>query len=220
VRLAELTSSMFWAAPVTAILTPGVAISLSVDPSTQPPERLAFLFGMSLLGTWAALVPAKLLEGRTLSPAGRRLLNLGIGLVLGLLGALLVSWIQVGIAPERGYTLVEADPTLTSLFQTSTEITPLTYAGYFGLLSLLAGSPWLAARDRKKRFRVFSVLKTGAAAAILGLVLPFPQPWGIGIAAVTAVVTQAVSPWSKPAAAYALYAAKAAKAAKRGRKIA
>ena len=129
------------------------------------------------------------------SPAGRRLLNLGIGLVVGLArgAARLVD--RAGIAPEQGLHARRGRPHAHRVSsRPATEITPLTYAGYFGLLSLLAGSPWLAARDRKTRFRVFPVLKTGAVAAILGLVLPFPQPWGLGIAAVTAIVTQAGQP--------------------------
>ena len=87
------------------------------------------------------------------------------------------------------------------------------YGAYFGVLAFLAGWPGMAARDRKARFRVFPVVKGAAVAGVLGLALPFPQPWGLGVAVLTAVVTQAVSPWSEPAAAYARYAARAPVAA-------
>ena len=75
----------------------------------------------------------------------------------------------------------------------------------------------MAARDRKKRFRIFPIVKAGALAGLIGLVLPFPQPLGVGIAALTAAVIQAVSPWSQPAAVYARYAARAAKLQRKGR---
>ena len=37
----------------------------------------------------------------------------------------------------------------------------------------------------------------------LGLVWPFPQPWGLTVLGLVALVTQVVSPWSKAAADYA-----------------
>jgi len=74
----------------------------------------------------------------------------------------------------------------------------------------------MATRDRKKRFRIFPVLKVTALSALIGLVLPFPQPWGVGIAALTAAVVQFASPWSQPAATYTRYAARLAKLQKKG----
>ena len=75
----------------------------------------------------------------------------------------------------------------------------------------------MAVRDRRRKFGIFPVLKAGASAGVLGLALPFPQPWGLAIAALTAATVQVVSPWSKPAADYRRYAARAAK---RSRKVA
>ena len=75
----------------------------------------------------------------------------------------------------------------------------------------------MAARDRKKRFRIFPIVKAGALGGLIGLALPFPEPWGMGIAALTAAVVQAVSPWSQPAAEYARYAARVSKLQRKGR---
>ena len=217
VRVAETASSMLWAAPAAALFSIPAAFWSGVDPSTHP-EQLAFIFGMSLLGAWAAFAPNKLLEGRTVSKGTRRALNLGMGALVGLLGAALGSAIELGGLPGGsgwGARVDLVDPAIAELTGPFGHPTPLLYAAYFALVSLVTGSTALAARDRKRRFRVLPVVKAGVLAALLGLVLPFPQPWGLTIAAVTAAVVQAVSPWSAPAANYARYAAKAAKRARR-----
>ena len=67
--VAELASSMLLAAPLAALLAVPAALLLGVDVSSQP-ERVAFLFGMSLLGVWGSLVAAKLVEGRRARPVG------------------------------------------------------------------------------------------------------------------------------------------------------
>ena len=56
VRVAELTSSMLWAAPLLALLMVPAPSLLGIDPSSDP-QQLAYLFGMALLGTWTALIP-------------------------------------------------------------------------------------------------------------------------------------------------------------------
>jgi hypothetical protein len=97
--------------------------------------------------------------------------------------------------------------------------TVLGYSAYFGVLFLLAGWPWMTARDRSRRVRVWSVARTTALAGLLGVLWPSPQPWGLTAMAVTAIVVQATMPWSEPAARYARYAARLAKQ-NRGRRVA
>ncbi len=63
VRIAELTSSMLWAAPLLALLTIPALGSWTSIPQTDP-QHLAYLFGMALLGTWTVLVPNKTMEIR------------------------------------------------------------------------------------------------------------------------------------------------------------
>jgi hypothetical protein len=203
----ELATSMLLAAPAAAMLALPAALMLGTDVPAQP-ERVAFLFLMGLMGAWGSLVPAKLFEGRRPDPAIRRAVSTGAWAAVGLAGAALAAWLELGPLPRWDTPVDE------SLFGRSS---PLSAAGYFGLIGLLGGWPWLAARDRKARFRLLPVFKAGLVGLALGLVWPFPQPWGLGVAALAAIVTQAVSPWSEPAAAYARYAAWAAA---RGRKAA
>jgi hypothetical protein len=212
VRVAELASSMLWAAPLTAVLSVPAALAFGVDPSARP-EWVAFLFGMSLLGTWATLLPGKLLEGRTPSTRTRRVLYTAIGAAVGVVAAAFAGGVGLNSLPDWPHP--EGDSLLGGVLGSGWEPIPIGYAAYFGLLSLLGGTSWLSARDRKARLRIFPVVRAGAIAGLLGLLLPFPQPWGLGVAALTAIATQAVSPWSKPAATYARYAAREAKRARK-----
>ncbi len=199
VRVGELASSMLMAAPLAAMLAvPLASLLLGVDVVDQP-ERVAFLFGMSLLGTWGLLIPSRLFEGRRLDPVTRRTIYTGLGALVGLAGWGLASWLDLGTLPRWDMPIDEAQMDRSN---------PLAFAGYFALLGLLAGWPGVTARDRSSRLRLVPIARAGLVAAALGVVWPFPQPWGLGIAALTAVVAQSVSPWSEPAARYARYVAK------------
>jgi hypothetical protein len=211
---------MLWTAPVVGLLTIPAAIALGVDPASHP-EQVAFLSGMGLLGTWGALAPSKLLEGRAIGTGTRRILHLVIGALVGLVGFGLASVTEIGKLPGPNVALDAQkllDPKIADFIGSFGQPNPLVYAAFFSLLGLLTGSTAMAARDRRRRFGIWPVLKSGALGGLLGLALPFPEPWGIAVAALSAAAIQAVSPWSAPGAAYARYAARIAK--KTGRKVA
>ena len=218
-RVAELTGSMLWAAPVAALVSSPALLAV-VDANV--PERLAFLFVMTLLSVWAVLAKGALLDGRALDPAARRFVALTLGVLVGLGGGAFASFVDLGALPHGDPMLqVEHfDPNLIDLTGPAGRPSPALYAVYFGLMTWLSGLTGLAARDRKRRVRIWPVAKAVGVAALLALVVPFPQPWGAAVAAATAVTLQLVSPWSAPAAAYARYVAKAGKAARRARKLA
>src|SRR5262249_35139449 len=95
VRIAELAGSMLWAAPLVAILAAPATAILGIDLSTNP-QQVAYLYGMSLLGTWTTLIPGKVLEGRKLDATMRRLIALGGGLALGAIGIVLAQCLRLG----------------------------------------------------------------------------------------------------------------------------
>jgi serine/threonine protein kinase len=217
IRVAELASSMLWTAPVTALLTVPSAMALGINPSSHP-EQIAFLSGMSLLGTWGTIALSKLFEGRTISAGSRRAIHLVMGLLLGLIGYGFTSAIDLGPLWSPNFLNGPDRVVETKIAELAGYGIPgalLVYAGYFGLLGLLASPTAMASRDRKRRFGIFPVLKAGALGGLLGFALPFPEPWGLAIAAMSAAAVQAVSPWSAPAAAYAKYTARLAKQSNR-----
>jgi eukaryotic-like serine/threonine-protein kinase len=210
-RLAELSASMVKAAPAAALLAILPVVLLGVDVPAHP-ENYAFLFGMTLLGTWATLVPTMLFEGGKAYPTFRKALGLALGTGVGVAAMGLVSLLDMGPMNSLWRT-----PAATFIADLGMPVPGWNDVAYFSLLGLIGGWPWMAARDRRRRFGIFPVLKAGAFGGVLGLALPFPQPWGLAIAALTAATVQVVSPWSKPAADYRRYAARAAK---RARKVA
>ena len=202
IRVAELASSMLWAAVTSALLGLAAGALLGLDVQAAP-QQVAHLIVMALLGTWSVLAAGKVTEGRPFDPNARRLLSLANGLVLGIVGLVVGWWLRVD--PLANWWTSGPPPAGDSRLAYWTvfgEINfPEWYAFYFGLL-FLANGGWakLAARDRKARFRALPVLGTALIAALLYGFLPFSEPSGIAMAVLIAVVTQLVSPWSEAAA--------------------
>lgn len=200
VRVAELAGSMLWAALAALLVTVAAGAALGID-VTREPERLAYLFAMTLLGSWEALIAGKIAEGREVDPNTRRLFHLVLGTLLGVAGLVLAPWL--GLTPGGGSPASSAllSPWFAPLDPQSAT---LRFPAYFGLLSLLGGG-WvaLATRDRKARFRVLPLFGTALAAVVLFPVWPYTEPANIATAVSIATVTQLVSPWNEAAAAYA-----------------
>ena len=204
VRLAELATSMLLAAPLAALLSLPTAAALGIDLSGSP-DQAAGLFGLALLGAWGVLMPAKLWEGRSVDAATRRFTMGAVGVALGSLMVALTAWTGLDL-PAAGWGPAGSD--LVRFWTISLGAEPRTVGvlglvGYFGA-AFVAG-PWmnLTARNRKARFRFWPIAWSGLLAAALGLAIPAPQPWGIGLLLLVATVAQAVSPWSREAARYA-----------------
>jgi hypothetical protein len=190
VRLAELAGSMVWAAPVVALLVLPAATLLGINIDANL-EQIAYLYGLSLLGTWAAMVPAKVFENRPINTAARRLLALVAGLSVGAVAIVLGRFLQLGLPLRHEH------------FANPQDLEPL----YFGAV-YLASAGWygLAARDRKRRFRVMPLLWTALLATLLAPLWPYQRFDGVAIAAIIAATVQVVSPRSEQASRYAIYA--------------
>lgn len=189
VRTAELASSMLWSAPLLAILALPLAAILGIDANREP-QQLAYLYGMTLLGTWITLVPGKVFETRKLDSTTRRLIALVAGLGLGGAGIVLAQALHLGLAEQDAF------------FANPHNLDPI----YFGLLYAITAGWWgLMARDRKKRFRLWPVVGTALAAAVLIPLWPYQRQDGVALATLIATAVQIVSPWSEQAARYAQY---------------
>jgi len=182
--VAELTASMLWSAVTLALLAVPAAGALGIDFEREP-QRLAYLYGMGLLGTWAALGLNKFLEHRNVARTSRRLVS-------GITGAALGG---VGVAFAHALQIQD--------HSTNPAAIEWTYLGL--LFAALAGWQGLSARDRKRRFRLIPIAWTAMLAAALTPLWPYGNPDGVVLAAMIAAALQIVSPWSEPAARYALY---------------
>ncbi len=190
VRIAELAASMVWAAPIVALLVLPATAALGINLDSNP-QQLAFLYGMGLIGTWAALTANKLFENRSIDMSSRRLIALVAGLLVGAVGILLGHALQLGLPLERHYYNAS-----------STTLEPL----YFGAMYLVSAGWWgLVSRDRKKRFRLVPIGLTALLAVLLTPLWPYQRPYGVALAALIACTVQIVSPWSEQGARYAKY---------------
>ena len=206
-RVAELASSMLWAAPCAALASLITGALMQVD-LTRRPQDLGFLFAMTLVGSWTILMANKVAEGKDTDLTIRRLIQFAVGVFVGLFSQILGGWLLVQ-PPGTGGVLVD----LPSLFGGTRPgfepILPmLGYGIYFGLVGLAVDWWTMTDRDRKARFRVVPVAKVGLL-ALIPAVLFFPPnvyPFAIPAVLLTSVVVQLASPWSEPAARYAAYA--------------
>jgi hypothetical protein len=174
---------------------------LGVDLAKNP-QQLAYLFGLTLLGTWGVLIPNKLWEGRKIDSISRRLVYLAVGLGIGAAGLALGGWTHLKLKP--GWNVEGPSVELVKFTGGSLE-TPnlLGYMTYFGLVFAAIGWWKLTSRGRKARFRILPLVLTGVIAIVLSGFWPFPQPWGVSVPLLVAMVTQIVSPWSEAASYYA-----------------
>jgi hypothetical protein len=204
IRVAELATSMLWAAPLTALLALPAAGMLGILPAEEP-ERLAYLIVMALLGTWSLLVSGKAVEGLSFDATTRRMLYVGIGLVLGTVAVLYGQAFRFQPFPAGPQGVPIATGVVPWLVGAGrpNELLALESLIYFGGLFLINGWATLAARDRKARFRFWPVLVASFCAALLWPILPTADPYGVAVAVLIATVTQLVSPWNEAAAAYA-----------------
>ena len=198
--LAELAASMLWAAPLVALLTIPAAALLGIDLSSDP-QQLAFLYGMTLLGTWTTLVPNKLIEARKLDGTNRRLIALAAGLLVGGVGLVLARSLRLDLSPQHEF------------FDNPRNLGPV----YFGVLyAIMGGWSSLVARDRTARFRIMPVVATALLAAALIPVWPYTRQDGIAIAVLIATTVQLVSPWNEAASLYARYVRASEKQRRKG----
>ena len=194
-RMADLAGSMLFAA---AAVTALAVVMVLLRGQTAQPEQFAWLTLTSTLGAWAVLVPAKLWEGRPGEQALRRFALLVIGLGLGAVAFGIDRLLLVNLpfevtpqwrnehVPASFYSVLDGSPLLPAF---------LIYFGFlFGVLR------WWRQADpaRSARLSLWTTACTVLAAWVLNLFWPFPQPWGIMVAATMSIAVQLASPWKGP----------------------
>jgi hypothetical protein len=156
------------------------------------------LFGLvTLLGSWVILVASKFWEGSGIGGRQRRLIQAAMGAAVGACA----FWLHQTLLVDLGYH--NAFPGLTdhiagfNMFDDTTIRQPAlaAYVLYFAALFGIRRFWWLADAFRSKRFRVGSVLFTGAVAFLIPAAIVFHQDWGVLWGAAIATVVQLSAPW-------------------------
>jgi serine/threonine protein kinase len=206
VRIAELTGSMIWATVATALLCLPIAVTGAIDLRTDP-QNLAFLFAMTLAGSWGILTANKVIEGRKVEPMIKRFIYLFVGAGLGVLGTFLSSWLLPNLTPGRPTILVFNHEIGHYLDQLDVALLG-KYMTYFALAYFVNGWWKVTERDRPAKLRIWPIMKAGVLGLCLTPLWPYQELWSVCIVTMTAVVLQLASPWSSQAAAYARHVRK------------
>ncbi len=189
-KLAELIGSLILSAILASIFS--VCIMIVAGQSMQGSlylwgPQLAWLAICGIAASWAVLIPAKIWENREGDQILRRMTMLAIGLALGAVAYGIDTALLVDIAYNEsnrpseawGHLAVDGQPSLVA------------YLAYFGGLMVILR--WWLQGDplRSARLNLWSLILSG----LWGLVLPFPQPWGMLLAVAISVSVQLAAPW-------------------------
>lgn len=198
-RVAESTGSM----AVAAFCSAAIAFALFATKTVLDTPTEATLFAIvTALGAWAAILPAKMWEGRGGDGFLRRMMTGLLGAVVGVAAFGVDDSLMVDL-PVRGVM----DPVATQLANQQFVPVSLSYGdasrliGYvFFFAVLMAVRRWWFHVDsyRPHRIRVTSVFWTAVAAWLLSLTTHFPVEWAVLWAIAMSTTAQLAAVWVRP----------------------
>jgi hypothetical protein len=194
-KVTELTGSMLLAALIAGIMAV-VMLVLRRDRAMEP-EQMVWLTLVGILGSWAVMIPAKIWEGTETEQTARRFTMLVAGLLLGLAASGLAQFLSVELFPESSEALSRwlTRDVATNFYSPTGEPSLVAYLAYFGFLMFILRWWKQADPNRGTRVSLWSIAVSVFGAWVLHLFWPFPQPWGLMLAATIAVSVQLASPW-------------------------
>ncbi|MEE8452109.1 MAG: serine/threonine-protein kinase [Thermoguttaceae bacterium] len=199
-RLTELIGSMLVGALVAVAMCVVMVMLCSVYRGVTPqPEQCAWLVLMSILGTWAVMVPSKFWEGTRGEPMLRRFIMMVMGLGLGAVACLTADVLMVDLPYVPLDLQIGPNYELPSSFYAAGRPLMMAYLACFGTLFLLLRWWRQANPMRRTRLSILWALPlTILAATAVATVWHFPQPWLPMVAGTIAVAVQLATPWVHP----------------------
>ena len=196
-RMMELSTSATFASFTTAILTIGLMLVTYFLSDT----RVALFGAVTILGSWAILGTAKMLEGRGRSWGHKRLAFLAAGALVGAAAWFVTSNLFISFqhhidgdhGPRRNMDIGHI-----VLTDAAGQPTIAGFALFFAGLFFLRRWAWHADAFRDKRFRLRSVLLTTFIGWIWSAVTGIPMMWGVTWAAALSCVVQLSACWVPP----------------------
>ena len=198
-RVAESTGSMAVAGFCSAVIAFGL---FAMGTVLKTPTEATLFAIVTTLGAWAAILPAKLWEGRGGDGALRRTMTCLFGAIVGVAAFAADDSLMVDL-PVRSIM----DPVATQISQQNFlqvalsfgEASRLTgYVVFFAVLMLVRRWWFHVDSYRPHRVRVMSVFWTAVAAWLLSLVTHFPAEWAVLWAIATSTTAQLSAVWVHP----------------------
>jgi hypothetical protein len=207
-RISELLGSMLIAAAFAAVAACIAPLSLGEQQTSTSLAMYLWLATIGTLGSWAILVPAKLVEGKLEDQVPMRLTMLLCGALVGFAGWLLAGTLLLtGSAwrelPADGAVDLQRGVLSNEVLgwpATANEmnIGPAYYIAYFAFLFLLPRWWRQTEMTRDGRLSLWWVAVCVGWAWLLHIFWWFPQPAGMMVAGVISLATQLSSPWMPP----------------------
>ncbi len=190
-RLAEMTGAMSVAALSSCVL----AVALwAFEAFLKTPAQAAFFAVGVTLGCWAAIIPAKLYEGRGSSGIGRRVLSGLLGILAGVGIFTLDDYLKIRLDMANFEQIAVAwSPSLN--FSTRAAMALQGYALFFGLLLVVRRWWYRIEALRPVRLSIWSLLGTTGTAFLIALFMRVPLEWGLMWGLSMSLVAQISSHW-------------------------
>jgi len=198
-RVAESTGSM----AVAAFCSAAIAFALFATKTALDTPTQATLFGIvTTLGAWAAILPAKMWEGRGGDGFVRRMMTCLLGAAVGVAAFGVDDALMVDL-PVRSVM----DPVATQISNQNFLPVSLSfgdasrligYVVFFAVIMVVRRWWFHVDSYRPHRIRVTSVFWTAAAAWLLSLTTHFPAEWAVLWAIAMSTTAQLAAVWVRP----------------------
>jgi hypothetical protein len=201
-RVTDLFGALLFSTLVAAAMTVVMALILGIPDSDPRPERLAWLFLMSVAGSWTVLIPSKFWEGTKGEATPRRFLMMVLGMGLGVLAMGTMNWFFVNLPYSASFLshfgLFNKYPLPANFYNLDGRPMLPAFVAAFGTLFLLIR--WWKQADplRSTRLSIWSSIWAVIIAFVIAGFWHFPQPWLPMIAGTMSIAVQLSSPWVHP----------------------
>ncbi len=196
-RITELLGSMVGGSLAAMTMCLVMLILNSFRSADPRPEQYAWLLLVSIAGTWAVMIPAKIWERSEADAMVRRFVLMVVGLGLGAVAFLSASYLDVELPYDPKFSQPHTYQ-LPPSFYTAGQPLLMAYLACFGTLFVLIR--WWRQADplRTTRMSLGAMIMSVLVAWFVAAMWVFPQPWLMMAAGAISASVQLASPWVHP----------------------
>jgi serine/threonine protein kinase len=193
-RVAESTGSM----AVAALCSAAISFALfAMNTVLNTPTEATLFAVITTLGAWAAIVPAKMWEGRGGDGFVRRSMTGLMGVLVGVAAFAADDSMMVDL-PVQGFDAIAKEISDQQILPYGDSSPLVGYVVFFATFMLVRRWWYHADSFRSHRIRVTSVFWTAVAAWLLSLVTHFPADWAVLWAIAISTTTQLAAVFVHP----------------------